>query len=173
MLVPCGGFQRATVTHVSAEGSYTVRLAAGGQRIVSAAEMLAMVPRNATLALTVVVSDTAGASAEAAWAATICIVAYTITQYFPKITKKVPPSLVAIVVATGVEHCIARPCGYKTQLVIDYTVFRADGTTALESSKDTRRMPFAFTVGTGAVHKAIDEAVRDMKPGDVRRVARR
>ena len=59
----------------------------------------------------------------------------------------------------------------KTQLVIDYTVFRADGTTALESSKDTRRMPFAFTVGTGAVHRAIDEAVRDMKPGDVRRVA--
>ena len=58
--------------------------------------------------------------AEAAWAATICIVAYTITQYFPKITKKVPPSLVAIVVATGVEHCIARPCGYKTQLVIDF-----------------------------------------------------
>ena len=31
-------------------------------------------------------------------------------------------------------------------------------------------MPFLFTVGTGAVNKAIDETVRDMKPGGVRRL---
>ena len=40
----------------------------------------------------------------------------------------------------------------------------------IETSADRNRMPFLFTVGTGAVNRAIDDAVRGMKPGGTRRL---
>ena len=61
--------------------------------------------------------------------------------------------------------------GAKTQVIVDYEIRRGgfDGP-AIETSADRNRMPFLFTVGTGAVNRAIDDAVRGMKPGGTRRL---
>ena len=60
--------------------------------------------------------------------------------------------------------------GAKTQVIVDYEIRRGgfDGP-AIETARPNR-MPFLFTVGTGAVNRAIDDAVRGMKPGGTRRL---
>ena len=59
----------------------------------------------------------------------------------------------------------------KVQINVDYAIYKGgfDGT-VVESSSDKGRIPLRFTVGTGAVNPAVDEAVRTMIPGEVRRV---
>merc|ERR1719408_54237 len=57
------------------------------------------------------------------------------------------------------------------QINCDYSISTGsfDGN-VIESSTDPGRLSLRFTVGTGAVNPALDEAVRGMKPGEVRRV---
>ena len=64
--------------------------------------------------------------------------------------------------------CCARA---TPQVIVDYQLRRGgfEGE-KIEASDDRDRMPFLFTVGTGAVNKALDEGVRGMAPGGVRRV---
>ena len=57
------------------------------------------------------------------------------------------------------------------QINCDYSISTGsfDGP-VVESSTEPGRLSLRFTVGTGAVNPALDEAVRGMKPGEVRRV---
>ena len=55
------------------------------------------------------------------WTAAIVLIAFLISFYAPRITKKVPASLVAIVVATGFEWAVVRNCFKRgTQTVSDF-----------------------------------------------------
>lgn len=57
---------------------------------------------------------------EAWWAAAICLLGFLTCVLFPRCTKKLPSSLVAIVLCTGFEWGVVRQLGYKTQLVQDF-----------------------------------------------------
>lgn len=60
--------------------------------------------------------------------------------------------------------------GDATKVIVDYKIWTGgfDGT-LIESSAERNRMPMLFTIGTGAVNRAVDEMVRDMRQGGVRR----
>ena len=62
----------------------------------------------------------------------------------------------------------------ETMVILDYRIWKSAfggdaGARLVESSDDRNRMPLLFTVGTGAINRAVDEMVRDMKQGGVRR----
>jgi len=57
---------------------------------------------------------------EAACAAVVALVAFGTCLLFPKLTTKVPASLMAIILASVIEHAIARPLGSGSQTVADF-----------------------------------------------------
>ena len=62
----------------------------------------------------------------------------------------------------------------EMMVILDYRIWKSAfggdaGARLVESSDDRNRMPLLFTVGTGAINRAVGEMVRDMKQGGVRR----
>lgn len=58
----------------------------------------------------------------------------------------------------------------STKVIVDYKIWTGGfDETLIESSAARNRMPLLFTIGTGAVNRAVDEMVRDMRQGGVRR----